>query len=142
MNRNDTRYLSVAIIFFFAWFIVSQPPVNQYIASLQEQSMAVMKENDKLYAEIVEKAKRYEIPPQDAVIDRVWKATPGYNGLKVDVQASYKSMKKEGKFDERKLVYKQVSPRVHLDDLPPEAIYRGHPDKPMVALLINVAWGN
>lgn len=142
MNKNDTRYLLVAIIFFFAWLIVNQPSVNRYIASLQQQSMVAMKGHDKLYAEIVEKAKQYEIPPQDAVIDKVWKAIPGYNGLKVDVQASYESMKKDGKFDERKLVYKQVSPRVHLDDLPPEAIYRGHPDKPMVALLINVAWGN
>ena len=41
--------------------------------------MMVMKGNDPLYAEIVEKAKQDEIPPQDAVIDKVWKAIPGYN---------------------------------------------------------------
>ena len=27
-------------------------------------------------------------------------------------------------------------------DLDPQPIYRGNPEKPMVALLINVAWGN
>ncbi len=92
--------------------------------------------------EIQTKAKRYEIPPQDAVIDRVWKAIPGYNGLKVNVEASYQNMKKDGTFDKRKLVYEQISPKVHLKDLPPEAIYRGHPEKPMVTFLVNVAWGN
>jgi probable sporulation protein (polysaccharide deacetylase family) len=143
MNRNYTHYLSVAVMFFVAWVIINQPPVSRYITSFsQAPSMMVMKGNDPLYAEIVEKAKQDEIPPQDAVIDKVWKAIPGYNGLKVDVQASYENMKKDGKFDEQKLVYEQVPPRVHLDDLPPAPIYRGHPDKPMVAFLINVAWGN
>lgn len=66
---------------------------------------------------------------------------PGYNGIQVDIDASYKKMKGRS-FDERKLVFKQIPPKVHLDDLPPAPIYRGHPDKPMVALLINVAWGN
>ncbi len=97
---------------------------------------------DKLYVEIQTKAKQYEVPPRNAVIDRVWKAIPGYNGLKVNVKASYENMKKDGVFDERKLVYQQIPPKIHLDDLPAEAIYRGHPEKPMVALLINVAWGN
>jgi probable sporulation protein (polysaccharide deacetylase family) len=143
MNRSYTRYLSVAMMFFVTWVIINQSPVSQYIASFsKEPSIMAMKENDQLYAEIVEKAKQYEIPPQDAVIDQVWKAIPGYNGLKVDVQASYENMKKGGQFDEQKLVYKQVPPHVHLDDLPPAPIYRGHPNKPMVAFLINVAWGN
>ncbi|MDE8563167.1 polysaccharide deacetylase family protein [Anoxybacillus rupiensis] len=110
--------------------------------SLKAGSTEVAKMRDKLYMEIQTKAKRYEIPPQDAVIDRVWKAIPGYNGLKVNVEASYQNMKKDGTFDKRKLVYEQISPKVHLKDLPPEAIYRGHPEKPMVTFLVNVAWGN
>lgn len=97
---------------------------------------------DQLYLEIEKRAKDYEIQPSDAKIDKVWKAIPGYNGLTVDVRASYEKMKKDGKFDEKKLVYKQVSPNVHLKDLPPSPIYKGHPEKPMVALLVNVAWGN
>ncbi|MBS2771057.1 polysaccharide deacetylase family protein [Anoxybacillus rupiensis] len=110
--------------------------------SLKAGSTEVAKMRDKLYMEIQTKAKRYEIPPQDAVIDRVWKAIPGYNGLKVNVEASYQNMKKDGTFDKRKLVYEQISPKVHLKDLPPEAIYRGYPEKPMVTFLVNVAWGN
>lgn len=97
---------------------------------------------DRLYEEIREKAKSYTIAPQNAVIDRVWKAVPGYNGKKVDVETSYKNMKKGGVFDEKLLVYKEVSPKVHLEDLPSAPIYRGNPNKKMVALTINVAWGN
>ncbi|MCZ0755413.1 polysaccharide deacetylase family protein [Anoxybacillus sp. J5B_2022] len=123
------------------WGIINQSPVSDYTTILREKSSETSKLNDNLYTEIQEKAKQYEIPPQNAVIDRVWKAIPGYNGLKVNIEASYRNMKKGGVFDERKLVYEQVPPTVHLDDLPPEAIYRGHPEKPMVAFLINVAWG-
>ena len=51
-------------------------------------------------------------------------------------------MKKAGEFDETKLVFEEVPPTVHLDDLDPQPIFRGNPEKPMVSLLINVAWGN
>jgi len=125
----------------FIWGIMSQSPINDYTANLREKSSEASKWKDPLYIEIQQKAKQYEIPPQNAVIDRVWKAIPGYNGLKVNVEASYRNMKKGGVFDAQKLVYEQVSPSVHLNDLPPAPIYRGHPEKPMVAFLINVAWG-
>ncbi|WP_237262382.1 polysaccharide deacetylase family protein [Sporosarcina ureae] len=78
----------------------------------------------------------------DAKVDRVWKAIPGYNGLEVDLEASYKKMKAAGKFDESKVVYKETTPSVHLKDLDPHPIFKGNPDKPMVSFLINVAWGN
>ena len=51
-------------------------------------------------------------------------------------------MKSKGVFDEKKLEYTQVKPKIHLKDLPPTPIYKGHPDKPMVSFIINVAWGN
>ena len=60
----------------------------------------------------------------------------------MDIEASYKKMKKDGKFNEEKLVFKQVKPLIHLEDLPPAPIYKGHPEKPMVSFIINVAWGN
>jgi probable sporulation protein (polysaccharide deacetylase family) len=102
----------------------------------------VGKQEDPLYQSIVKNASTYEIPPSNAKIDEVWKAIPGYNGITVDIEASYKNMKKIGTFNEKKLVYKQTEPSVHLNDLTPSPIYRGHPDKPMVSFIINVAWGN
>ncbi|UOY94463.1 polysaccharide deacetylase family protein [Ectobacillus sp. JY-23] len=95
-----------------------------------------------LYEEIKSKANQYEKAPQNAVVDKIWKAMPGYNGLEVDIEASYQNMKKQQRFDPKRLVYKEIAPSVHLRDLPPAPIYRGHPDKKMIALTINVAWGN
>src|SRR5699024_2747599 len=77
----------------------------------------------------------------NAYIDEVWKKTPGRNGIKVNVEQSYEKMKEMKVFDETKLVYDEVAPNLSLSDLAPSPIYRGHPEKEMVALLINVSWG-
>lgn len=98
--------------------------------------------NDDLYEKIQKQAKQYSIAPQNAIIDKIWKATPGYNGKEVDIEASYNYMKNIGDFDEKHLVYREVSPSIHLEDLSPSPIYRGNPNKKMVGLTINVAWGN
>lgn len=99
------------------------------------------KQSDALLEEIIERADTYEIAPEDAYIDKVWKKTPGRNGKKVNIEKSYDNMKSDGKFDERKLVFDEVPPQISLSDLPPSPIYRGHPEKKMVALMINVSWG-
>jgi len=130
------------VICLAAWFSVNNPIVENYIASLTESALPVVKQTDPLYQQIVKNSHTYEIPPSDAKIDSVWKAIPGYNGIKVDIAASYKRMKKKGEFDEQKLVFVQTKPKVHLENLPPTPIYKGHPDKPMVSFIINVAWGN
>ena len=132
----------IIVICFAAWFSVNNPIVEHYIASLTESALPVVKQTDPLYQKIVKNAHTYEVPPSDAKIDSVWKAIPGYNGIKVDIAASYKKMKKKGEFDEQKLVFVQTKPQVHLENLPPTPIYKGHPDKPMVSFIINVAWGN
>lgn len=132
----------IVILFVIAWISVNNPVVNTYVASLQENALPAGKQEDPLYQTIIKNAPTYNIPASDAKIDRVWKAIPGYNGRMVDVEASFKNMKKNGNFDEKKLIFTQTKPKVHLNNLPPTPIYRGHPDKPMVSFIINVAWGN
>ncbi|WP_226578879.1 polysaccharide deacetylase family protein [Halobacillus litoralis] len=94
-----------------------------------------------LYQKISEEKSKYELEAEDAKIDSVWKKTPGIVGRRVDVEASYKNMKKKGTYDPKKLVFKLIKPDVSLTDLPPSPIYRGHPDKVAVSFLINVSWG-
>lgn len=108
---------------------------------LIKDSVPVSSDN-KLYQEIVDKAKEYEKKPIDAKVDKIWKAIPAINGLEVDIDASYKKMKKKNKFDENKLIFNQITPKVHLSDLNPEPIYHGNSEKKMIALTVNVAWGN
>src|SRR5699024_4718381 len=91
--------------------------------------------------EIEQKSGEYNEEPEDAVVDRVWKKTPGRNGIKVNIEKSFHKMKEEGLFNEKLLVFDQVTPEVSLEDLPPSPIYRGHPEKKMVSFLINVSWG-
>ena len=109
-----------------------------------ENSITTFSETDKddLIKKISAYNDQHKIEPIDAKIDRVWKAIPGYNGLKVDIEASYKNMKPSTDIDTNKIIFKETSPKIHLNDLEPSPIYRGNPEKPMVALLINVAWGN
>ncbi|WP_147532167.1 polysaccharide deacetylase family protein [Bacillus marasmi] len=122
--------------------IVYNPIADQYVALLKGETVHVDKHSNPLYEEIIKKSKLYEVKAIDAKIDSVWKATPGYNGREVDIEASFQKMKKQGKFTEDMLIFKQTKPKVHLDDLQASPIYRGNPEKPMVAFIINVAWGN
>lgn len=136
------HYLSVALILIITAALIQNPYTTAYVSTMKFEDVSAVKQPDEIYQTIAAKVKDYEKPAQDAQIHTVWKATPGYNGLTIDIDESYEKMKKIGKFDEKQIVFKQVKPKVHLSDLPPAPIYRGHPDKTMVSFLINVAWGN
>lgn len=134
MTKGGWLYILLAGI-----FVVG---VGSYTIPSKAMSQSSSEKNDALYQKIQSYSEEHEVKPIDAKIDRVWKAMPGYNGLRINVTASYKKMKAVGKFDETKLVYEEVPPNVHLDDLDPQPIFKGNPEKSMVSLLINVAWGN
>lgn len=135
------KVIPLVIFLMMAWVLVNNPLSNTYVSTLQSDSIVVTVNNE-LYNTIKEKAKEYQKDPVDARIDPVWKAIPGLNGLEVDIEASYKKMKKDSKYDEKRLVFKQVKPDISLDDLSPSPIYKGNPDKKMVSFIVNVAWGN
>ncbi|WP_431307267.1 polysaccharide deacetylase family protein [Ferdinandcohnia quinoae] len=145
MRKKVGNYLLISgmIVLFFGIFIYPHKAMStgSNNRGTFTSSSEINKDNT-LYRKIQMYSDQHKIEPIDAKVDRVWKAIPGYNGLSVDINASYKKMKKSGEFDKNKIVFKEVSPKVHLEDLDPEPIYRGNPQKPMVAFLINVAWGN
>ena len=139
--RKIKHMISVLVIGMIMLFFVESKMVSDYLEELKNEAQFVHQDGPSLRQQIKQEAKDRFIPPQDAKIDRVWKAIPGYNGLKVDEKKSYQLMKKDGTFQESRLIYKQVPPKIHLKDLPPAPIYRGHPEKTMVSLAVNVAWG-
>ncbi|MGN7356062.1 polysaccharide deacetylase family protein [Paenibacillus sp. SAF-054] len=124
--------------------------VGEYIQEARQQPAAVSTwgpklddvQQDPLYKQILEKREQTRIQPVDAVVDRVWKAIPGYNGLEIDAEETYKQAKSAGVSSPITYVYRQIPPKVKLEDLGAEPIYKGNPNKPMVGLMINVAWGN
>ncbi|RUS46308.1 polysaccharide deacetylase family protein [Cohnella sp. AR92] len=130
-------------------------PISAYVQQVKSESKAERafgneKEEDTLNGlrEWIrtEAKKRYEAPV-NASLDRVWKAIPGYNGREVDVEATYEKAKSmgfragTGGGSSFPWVYREVKPDVNLPDLQPNPIYRGNSLKPMVGLMINVAWG-
>ncbi|WP_079480142.1 polysaccharide deacetylase family protein [Halobacillus salinus] len=123
------------------WIIVFFFFFGMGLAVLESTADAPVYKADDLKRMIEEKKQEFEKEPTDATIDSVWKKTPGLNGRKVDVEASFNKMKKKGSFDSDLLVFKSVPPKVRMEDLPASPIYRGNPDKEMVSFLINVSWG-
>jgi probable sporulation protein (polysaccharide deacetylase family) len=91
---------------------------------------------------ITKEAEKRKIAPVNAKIDPVWKAIPGYNGIEVDIEETLKLAEHRITPGKINFVMKEVAPSIQLDDLGPYPIYKGNPKKPMVAFMINVAWGN
>jgi probable sporulation protein (polysaccharide deacetylase family) len=92
--------------------------------------------------QIIKEAPTKRIPPIDAKLDRVWGAIPGYNGLEADIEKTYEANKNNSRGSAIQYVFKEIPPAVNLSNLGAEPVYRGNPQKPMVAFMINVAWGD
>lgn len=138
------RLLIQASVFFFLVVISFNYIINPFeqrpIPTFSTMQHAI-KEKDPLYEEIIAKRSDYKIPAQNAIIDRIWKKIPGLNGKAVNIDKSYEKMKEAGVFNEKLLVFDEIKPAVSLNELPPAPIYRGNPNKKMVALMVNVSWG-
>ncbi|MNB89253.1 hypothetical protein D3C75_362800 [compost metagenome] len=118
-------------------------PVKEMLAQLKPQDALAVKaalaaeySSKDLRAQVEQKAAELNVPPVDAAVDRVWKAIPGYNGLEVDVEATYRNSLQKVPGEGLKLVYRQTKPKISLNDLGANPIYRGNPAKPMVAFMM------
>lgn len=99
-------------------------------------------QDEQLRKRLLEEAEKTRIPPVDARLDRVWKAVPGLNGREIDVDKTYRLASQLPAGSPIPYIYKDLPPAVSLDDLGAHPIYRGNPDKKMISLMINVAWGD
>lgn len=134
-------HLVVFILIVVTTFNIDHNPFRASNINMVPEIMTVTKKEDPLYIEISEKSPSLFEQPQNAYTDKVWKKTPGRNGLKVNIGESYNKMKKKGVYNESLLVFDQIAPEKMLKDLPAAPIFRGHPEKNTVSFLINVSWG-
>lgn len=131
-------------------FVRLYSPLNEYVTLLKNGERAASVPalyafsgtNSALMDTIRSEAEKKRIAPVDARVDRVWKAIPGYNGLEIDVDKTYRLMENAPESEPIRFVYREVEPKISLNDLGRVPIYKGNSNKPMVALMINVAWGN
>lgn len=142
MKRQMIHAIVFLFLFVVSYQFLDNPYSSTYFETLKNDAIETSTTGDSLYSEIKRKAPLYEEEPIDAVIDPIWKAIPGYNGVKVDLKKSYEKMKKDKAFNEKKLIYTEQKPKISLKDLKPAPIYKGNPKKRMVAFQVNVAWGN
>lgn len=109
--------------------------------SVAMQTISEIREKD-LYNQIVDEAKSMEEAPINARIDRVWHAIPGYNGVAVDIDKTYKAALQAPYMATIPFQFKEIEPDIQLNELGPHPVYRGNPNKKMISFMINVAWGN
>jgi probable sporulation protein (polysaccharide deacetylase family) len=95
-----------------------------------------------LLLRIKEEAEKRKIPAIDAKVDQALTAVPGYNGLEIDIEKTYELAKMNQNISSIKWIYREVPPKVNLQDLGPHPIFQGNPQKRMASLMINVAWGD
>jgi probable sporulation protein (polysaccharide deacetylase family) len=152
LNRKTTTRIGVMLFSLIVVLLAgTYGPLEPFVHAVKTQKTITsyssnIPAEDSLLDWIKAEADKQMRPPIDAVVDRVWKAIPGYNGRIVDIQATYHKAKIMGSIREADKVfpwvYQEVQPKVALKDLPLQPLYRGNSAKPMVAFMINVAWGD
>jgi probable sporulation protein (polysaccharide deacetylase family) len=142
MRYRYKALLMCASLLFLLFIIGEASEPSLWLKSAVKASSRLVIEQDPQLEHIKLEAQKLRIAPIDARLDRVWKAIPGYNGVEVDVDQTLQLLKRQKPGDKVPFVMKEVPPAIQLDDLGPQPIYKGNPQKKMVALMINVAWGN
>lgn len=82
---------------------------------MTEKTTTVIKNVDDIMIEIKDKYKNYERESISAIIvdDTI---IPGVKGINVDVNKSYRKMKKYGYYNDKLYVYKKIKPKISMQD--------------------------
>ena len=90
-----------------------------------DKVVSILEMNDPIMKKINNNKKQKEKPSVDATINDS-KMIPGYNGLVVDVAASFKKMKNYGSYNESLLVFEEVKPTISSVDYYDKYIVSGN----------------
>ncbi len=112
------------------------------VKTVKFDDIIVSMTQDELYQEVYNYANDKRIEPVNPYVDKVWKLIPGLNGRTVNIEKSYERMKEIGYFDSNEIVYTDIPTKKDLEEFIDTPIYRGNPNKKMVTLNINVAFGD
>jgi probable sporulation protein (polysaccharide deacetylase family) len=104
--------------------------ISLFLFTDHEETTTMAPQRREYWEQLAQQTNR---PPIDARLDRVWQAIPEYNGSSLDVEKSLRAGEP---------IYVEKAPNVTLKDLGAHPIFRGNPQKPAVAFMVNVAWGN
>ncbi|GAA0365802.1 polysaccharide deacetylase family protein [Bacillus horti] len=134
--------LGCGILSFVALLIlVNRTPIDSYVNTIKMMNVPIIQADDDIYRQIEDLAEQINQAPVNAKLDRVWKAIPSYNGVQVNIEKSYQIATQLGKVQLDTLMYDEIEAEISLEEIEPAPIYRGNPKKPMISLMVNVAWG-
>ena len=98
----------------------------------------IVRSNDPIMKQINKEKSNYEDAAVDAVIvdDTI---TPGVNGVKVEVNKSFKTMFQYGSYDDRLYTFFEVSPAISINDYYDKYIVSGRDDSMDVGIVFTVS---
>lgn len=97
----------------------------------------IIKNNDPIMKKIVKVSESYKKESINAVFSDNT-IIPGISGVKVDINNSYESMKKYGKFNEDLIAFEEIMPTVSVQNTFDKYIRRGNVTKTNVSIIIIV----
>jgi len=106
-----------------------------------EKVITVISEQDPLKIEINQLADSYKISPNEAIVtnDTI---IPGNNGREVNVEKSYKKMRKNNVFNNNMLVYDILYPKYNLSNSLDKYVIRGSINKKEVSIVFIITSDN
>jgi len=97
----------------------------------------VIKDTDNIYKQIKEVQEQYKVEAIDAKIENDT-IIPGLKGSEIDIEQSYKKMKKINSFNDNLLVYKDIKPNISIKNNYNKYVISGNKNKRQVALMFLV----
>lgn len=126
------KYMFKKFFSFFLFALFSL--LSFFMTTLMVNSL---KELDPIMKKIEKNKNLYEIEPVNAYLEDSF-VIPGTNGLKIDVQNSYKLMKKYGDFNDNLFVFYEISPIKSINNIYDKYISSGNKNKREIALVFKV----
>ena len=102
-----------------------------------DSAVNIVKRNDPIMKEIIKVSNQYEVFAVDATLINN-SIIPGINGTKLDIDASYSSMKRFGEFNSSLLKFSEVEPTISINNSYDKYIISGNKSKHEVALLFKI----
>ena len=98
MLKKYISYLGVLILACFSFYYT-------------DKATSIIKRNDPIMKNILSESDNYLIEPVNAVVNND-EIIPGVNGIRVNLDKSYKNMKKNNIFDENMYVFEEIKPNI------------------------------
>lgn len=118
------KLTGLLVLFFFSFFYT-------------EKVINVITEQDEIMIKIKENEEKNNIPSTNAIINKNT-ITPGLSGKEINIDKSYKEMKKLGIYNENMLVYTKILPEVSINNNKNKYIRNGNKNFTEISLIFKI----